>query len=80
MGLLGFAFFAVLLALRVDSRGGRALSGGLALAFGVWLVWSAAVHRHALVMWHPIIAPRELLLLVGWQFTLRIHQCGAKVR
>src|SRR5437588_7595027 len=30
MGLLGFAFFAVLLALRIDSRGGRALSGGLA--------------------------------------------------
>ena len=71
MGLLGFAFFAVLLALRVDSRGGRALSGGLALAFGVWLVWSAAVHRHALVMWHPIIAPRELLLFVGLWFIVK---------
>ena len=71
MGLLLFAFFAVLLSLKVDSRNGRASSGALALAFGVWLVWTAAVHRHALIMWHPIIAPRELLLLVGLWFIVK---------
>jgi hypothetical protein len=71
MGLLIVAFFAVLLALRINSSGGRALSGGLALAFGVWLVWSAAVYRHALIMWRPIIAPRELLLLVGLWFIVK---------
>ena len=71
MSLLLFAFIAVLLALRVDSRNGRAVSGGLALAFGLWLVWTAAAYRHALIMWYPIIAPRELLLLVGLWFIVK---------
>ena len=71
MGLLAFAFFAVLLALRVDSRNGRAVSGSLALIFGVWLVWTAAVYRHALIMWNPVIAPRELLLFVGLWFIVK---------